>query len=99
MNILEEYVKSTGVDYIETDINDNSSMKNVDEQTYINKLYHEAMLPDSVFAKFIKDKIDCSHVKEVIKRSEEKDINLKNDTDKKKKLIEDYKKLIKCEEK
>ncbi len=97
MSILDEYVKSTGVDYIETKINDSSSMKNIDEQVYVDNLYDKAMIPDKVFSNFIETKMDCSHIKEVIKRSEEKDNINKKDINKKKKLIELFKSLIEDE--
>lgn len=70
---LDEIVKATGVDYIETSIRDSKSIPQQSETDYLNNLYDNAMLSEDVFNSFCdKSKIDWEHIKEVINLSETK---------------------------
>ena len=72
MGILDEYVKSTGVEYIETEINDSKIADNLSEQEYVSRLNDKAMLSESDFHFLeMKMKTDWEHIKKVMNRSDD----------------------------
>ena len=90
MGILDEYVKSTGVEYKETEINDSKIAGNLSEQEYVSRLNDKAMLSESDFHFLeMKMKTDWEHIKKVMNRSD--DIKVVNG----KKIVykEDYSKM------
>ena len=90
MGILDEYVKSTGIEYIETEINDSKIANNLSEQEYVSRLNDKAMLSESDFHFLeMKMKTDWEHIKKVMNRSD--DIKIVNS----KKVVykEDYSKM------
>lgn len=90
MGILDEYVKSTGVEYKETEINDSKIADNLSEEEYVSRLNDKAMLSESDFHFLeMKMKTDWEHIKKVMNRSD--DIKVVNG----KKVVykEDYDKM------
>ena len=72
MGILDEYVKSTGVEYKETEINDSKIADNLSEQEYVSRLNDKAMLSESDFHFLeMKMKTDWEHIKKVMNRSDD----------------------------
>ena len=72
MGILDEYVKSTGVEYKETEINDSKIAGNLSEQEYVSRLNDKAMLSESDFHFLeMKMKTNWEYIKKVMNRSDD----------------------------
>ena len=72
IRILDEYVKSTGVEYKETEINDSKIAGNLSEQEYVSRLNDKAMLSENDFHFLeMKMKTDWEHIKKVMNRSDD----------------------------
>lgn len=104
-SILDEYVKATGVEFVNTQINDSKSLGTQSEDEYVKSLSEGAMLSDAAFQKFA-DKQNWNHIRAVMERAETKGCtNKRNDADyinrknaRKAKILELMKELLEDEE-
>lgn len=104
-SILDEYVKATGVEFINTQINDSASLDSQNEGDYVKSLSENAMISEEAFQRFANQR-DWGHIRAVMDRAETKGrVDKHNDADyinrknaRKAKILDLMKELLEDEE-